>query len=384
MSVVPLEDSAQVKKRNSASDQLNDSSYDTAYEEARRRGAGGRFTSQARPGVAERDARVKDKLNTAPPPAATKKNKDQKQHASKTPAPAANKHSAPAAPARDDKETPIIVTEVDVPLVWSFDAKNQKLDEHKLSEYLKQHGIEGDVSVLSAAGRQSDSTVHGPMALTIVGLEEKGKPVVKGRDKAGNAYTVIVPRNSKFYDGGGDKLYNRKNGDFDPADFADNMDVDVPKLRSDFTPYFGKGGQLAKTHIEVHKGNNEKLYELLTDSSGVESAFQGDSHDNPSIVVSRVDHKRVVDKYLTDGGYKRANRVRPEEVSFHLHHIGTPHSPMATANEDPWTPAIQLAGMTSAEKKEMSQPAASHRVTYEMRLQVAHKPKVDGDDDDTD
>ena len=159
------------------------------------------------------------------------------------------------------------------------------------------------------------------------------------------------------------------------------MYVDVSRLRTDVTPYFGKGGQLSKSHVEAHKGKNEQLYKLLTDSTGVESAFHGGDKDNPSIVVSRADHKRVVDKYLTDGGYKRANRVKPDQVEVYLHHIGTPYNSVVT-DSDMWTTSQSLAGMTASEKKEMSQPTASHRVMYEMRLQVAHKPKQNVEDDD--
>jgi len=388
MSVVPLEDSSYAnKKRASASDQLGGGVgvnqgpvppyYDTMYEETKR-GAHGQYvrsTAKHNSAVAERDARVKDKLGKKTDKSgktAGAGGGNTKQSAGK---------SAP--PAADEKEVPIVITEVDVPLMWTFDAKNQKIAPQKLEPYLKQHGIEGDISIVSAAGRHSDMTVHSPMALTLVGAEEKGKPVIKGRDKDGNGYTTIVPRHSKHYDGAGDKLYERKNGDFDPADFADHMDVDVTRLRSDITPYFGKGGQLSKSHVEVHKGKNEQLYKLLTDSTGVESAFHGGDKDNPSIVVSRADHKRVVDKYLTDGGYKRANRVKPDQVEVYLHHIGTAYNSHVT-DSDVWTPATNLAGMTLSEKKELSQPTASHRVMYEMRLQVAHKPKQAGDDLDDD
>lgn len=398
MSVIPLEDTANTgkHKRTSAADQLANDQYGGGgkpYAEDRyiadsdvHRGAHGRFTSTARPGVAERDARVKNKLENQQQ---TKKgggqnNKSAKQQQQQQAATNKNNKQAPPAAPAEDKDIPIVITELDAPLSWAFDAKNQKLDPQNLGEFLHRHGIEGDVSIISATARHSDSTVHAPMALTIVGLQEKGKPLVRGRDKSGNVYTTLIPRNSKFYDGGGDKLYERKNGDFDPADFADHMDVDVTKLRNAFTTYWGRDGEMAKTHIEVHRGNNEQLYKLLTESTGVDSAFAGDSKVNPSIIVSRADHKRVVEKYLEEGGYKRANRVKPNEISVHLHHVGEAHD--SPHNEDGWSPATTLPGLTQAEKKELSAPTASHRVTYELRLQVAHKPKsassLSDDDDD--
>lgn len=383
-----MDDSAYKKK--SASEQMMPGDeqygggYETAMEMAKRASNGQYKRSSARPApggsaVAQQDARVKVKLGSAP--AAKKTSKPGKTSSGADGGkPHAHGKSAPPAPAADDKETPVVITEVDLPAMWVFDAKNQKLEPHNLAPYLKQHGIEGDISIVSVAGRQSDSSVHAPMAITLEGLEEKDKPHVKGRDKDGNGYTTLVPRGSKFYEGGGDKLYERKNGDFDPADFADHMDVDVNKLRTEFVKYNGKGGSLSKSHIEVHEGGNPHLYQLITDSTNVESAFAGDSVDNPSIIVSRADHKRVVDKYLTDGGYKRANRVQPKDVKIYLHHVGTAHD--SHSNEDSWTPATQLSGMTSAEKKELAQPTAQHRVTYEMRFQVAHKPKAKVDDDD--
>jgi hypothetical protein len=376
MSNLPFEDSAYKapKKNMNASDQMMGDTDTPTFEQAKR---GMTMHSSAnRNGVAERDARVKDKLTKGGPKA--KNGKHAAQQAPPT-GKSATKNAVPHPPPTDVEETPINITTVDIPLVWAFDAKDQKLNPLGIDEALKHHGITGDISVLSAVGRQSDSTVHSPMMLTAVGLQEKDVPVIKGRDKQGNGYTTQIPRNSKWYDGGGDKLYERPN-QFDASDFQTHMDVDIAKLKTDVTPYFGRNGELKKTHVEVHKGNNEQLYNLIMDSSNVESSFAGKDDTNPSVILSKVDHKRVVDKYLSDGGYKRANRVKPEDIKFYVHHAGTAHD--GNHQDDGWTPSTMIKGMTTADRKELANPTASHRISYEVRMQVAHKKAESNDDDD--
>ena len=115
------------------------------------------------------------------------------------------------------------------------------------------------------------------------------------------------------------------------------MDVDIGKLHTAFTPYWGRDGEMAKTHIEAHRGNNEKLFKLLTDSTGVELAFAGDSKVNPSIIVRRADHKRVVEHPL-HGGYASVSTARISRCGF-------PHLWQNTASGGSCAPQVQISGM---------------------------------------
>jgi hypothetical protein len=276
----------------------------------------------------------------------------------------------------DDVQTKLKQTTVYVPLQWHIDAANQSLEpQTPVGDILKAHGVpDGDVSVLSAHLRQTDSTIGGPMYLTAKGLKSKGESIVNGRDSAQIPYTIVVPRNQHYFANDNSKgafMYVRGN-DVDPNDFADHIGVDPDRLKNGYVPYHGEQGKMAKTHIEVHEGANKDLYDILSTSNGVESMFEGGDRKNPSVVVSRVDHRRVVEEYLANGGYKRAARVNPNAISFELHHFGT--KPGDEANESAFDTAAALPGLTQAQREELAHPRASHRVFAEVALTVAHKP----------
>jgi hypothetical protein len=322
--------------------------------------------------VADRDARVAGKNNSSN--GVAKKPVGKKNQPA---APAPQSKNAANNNAEDDGQpTKLTQTTLNIPVQWVITPQSQALEaQAPVGDILKAHGIpEGDISVLSAHLRQNDNTINGQMPLTIKGLKAKGEIVVNGRDTAQNPYTVILPRESHFHANGDSKgipLYVRGN-DVDPQDYADHLNVDVDKLKTVHQPYWGEQGKMAKTHIEVHEAANKDLYDILATSTGVESMFEGGDRKNPSLVVSKVDHRRVVDKYLADGGYKRAARVNPNQITFELHHFGT--KPGDDANENAFDTAANLPGLSQQQRDEMASQRASHRVFAEVALTFAHKP----------
>jgi len=329
-------------------------------------GGGGRTMSQARAGksngVADRDATVAKKLGKQGG-AANGKNKA-----------GANKQSEHSSEPSNEKQQAYTTTNVNIPLSWTITPNDQKLKPISIGDALEKHGIVGDVSVLSAVGRQSDNTVPSPMLLTLAGPAGKGVVVSKGRDIAGNTYTAMIPRHSKVYDNGGDELYKRPFNPADLKDLAAHMEVDVGAMKDRVQPYYGHGGKMHQTHVEVHQAGNPALYQLIEESEGLQTALRGDSISNPSFIISREEHGRAVEAYVKRGGYKRSGRVNAKEITASLHHLGTGHD--AAENKEAWNTTTTLRGLTAAERKELASVDGSHRVTYELQLLVAHKPSA--------
>lgn len=317
-------------------------------------GGGNRTTrSQAKPKgtVGDRDAAIAKKLGKQLP---------------------GKKTNEPAAPPAASSAPAYEVTKVNIPATWHLSPKNQSLAPIELSAALDKKGITGDVSVLEVNGRQSANTAATPFYLSFVGATGPDQHVTRGVDVAGNAYTALVPRRDHVYEQGSQVLYTRA-ADLDTRELAQHMKVDVQKLSTDVMPYYGKNGRLAETHIEVHQSANPDLFKLVTTSKGLETLSRGDSIDNPSVILSRAEHKQLIDAYKGHGGYARSGRVDTKELKVYLHHLGTSHD-SATNSTDAWNHLIKTGGQTLAEKKDNAASDASHTVTYELELSVAHKP----------
>lgn len=325
--------------------------------------------STAARSAAERDAAVTRKLQAAANIKPKKSNSTPKQQ---------QQASLPAA-VDPDAEAPFVETTIHVAPQWALSAKQQEFSAlNMLGEPLRELGIKGDVVVQSAHVLHTDSTVPGRTAATVVGLKAPGERVVNGMVGT-KPFTFLVSKGQHTHSASGTEIY-RRTSKTDPDEFAEHMKVDVDKLASDVLPYTGKGGELKATHVVVPKNYNKDLYDIVADSTNVDSRFAAGTEDDPSFVISKADHKRIVDTYKADGGYKRASRVNPDDITIQLHHFGT--APGDAINKNAFDHIGTIPGQTQAERSDNTHTKTDHRVTAELRFVVAHKPiKATSDDD---
>lgn len=222
------------------------------------------------------------------------------------------------------------------------------------------------IVVQSAHVMHTHNTTPVPMVLNLTGVSAKDEHVVAGADIEGQAHTFIVPAGTQTYGADGRPIYVRQANELSAADFADNMAVDVNELSQAVAPYYGKGGAMADTHVEVLKNRSPALYNMVAQSP-VSTKFSINSDDNPGFALSREDHERLVSAYKAKGGYKRTSRIDANDHTATLRHYGSKDTNNASS--------FLSSAPGLSEKVRRQAAEQSHRVMAEVRYRIAYPHK---------
>jgi len=222
------------------------------------------------------------------------------------------------------------------------------------------------VVIQSAHVMHTHNTTPVPMVLDLHGVSKADEQLMNGTDIEGRPHTFIVPTGAHNYGSDGRPLYVRAANELSAADFADNMAVDVNELSQAVAPYYGKGGKMADTHVEVLKNRSPALYEMVN-SSAVSTKFPINGDDNPGFAISREDHERLVNAWKTKGGYARTSRIKAGDHTASLRHYGSKDTNNASS--------FLAAAPGLSEKEQRAAASKPHRVMAEVRYRVAYPKK---------
>lgn len=219
------------------------------------------------------------------------------------------------------------------------------------------------IVVQSAHVMHTHNTTPVPMVLNLTGVSAADEHVVAGADIEGQPHTFIVPAGTQTYGADGRPIYVRQANELSAADFADNMAVDVNELSKAVAPYYGKGGAMADTHVEVLKNRSPALYNMVAQSP-VSTKFPINGDDNPGFALSREDHERLVSAYKAKGGYKRTSRINANDHTATLRHYGSKDTNNASSF------LASAPGLSDKVRRQAAEQ--SHRVMAEVRYRIAY------------